>query len=155
MLGVGDPAPEFEARDCQGRTVRLGDYRGRRLVLFFFPKAFTAGCTEEIRHFRDNQARIRALGGELVGVSVDSPEVQCEFARSEKVEYPMLGDSDRTISDKFGVLWPLVRINRRVTFVVSPEGRIEEVIAHERQVWRHLDDVIVALEKRTGAPARA
>ena len=73
MLGVGDPAPEFEARDCQGRTVRLGDYRGRRLVLFFFPKAFTAGCTEEIRHFRDNQARIRALGGELVGVSVDRP----------------------------------------------------------------------------------
>lgn len=83
MLGVGDTAPEFEARDCQGRPVRLGDFRGRRLVLFFFPKAFTAGCTEEIRHFRDNQARIRELGGELVGVSVDKPEVQCEFARSE------------------------------------------------------------------------
>ncbi len=129
MLGVGDTAPEFEARDCQGRPVRLGDFRGRRLVLFFFPKAFTAGCTEEIRHFRDNQARIRALGGELVGVSVDRPEVQCEFARSEKIEYPLLGDSDRKISEKFGVLWPLVRINRRVTFVVSPEGRIEEVIA--------------------------
>ena len=67
-------------------------------MLFFFPKAFTAGCTEEIRHFRDNQARIRALGGELVGVSVDRPEVQCEFARSEKIEYPLLGDSDRKIA---------------------------------------------------------
>ena len=72
MLGVGDTAPEFEARDCQGRTVRLGDFRGRRLVLFFFPKAFTAGCTEEIRHFRDNQARIRALGGELIGIGEES-----------------------------------------------------------------------------------
>ena len=153
MLGVGDPAPEFEAHDCQGRTVRLADYRGRRLVLFFFPKAFTAGCTEEIRHFRDNQARIRAVGAELVGVSVDRPDVQCEFARSEKIEYPLLGDSDRKISERFGVLWPLVRINRRVTFMVSPEGRIEEVIQHERQVWRHLDDVIVALEKRSAAPA--
>ena len=155
MLGVGDTAPDFEARDCQGRTVRLADYRGRRVVLFFFPKAFTAGCTEEIRHFRDNQARIRGLGGELVGVSVDKPEVQCDFARSEKIEYPLLGDSDRKISDKFGVLWPLVRINRRVTFVVSPEGHIEEVIQHERQVWRHLDDVIAALEKRAGAPSPA
>lgn len=154
MLGVGDRAPDFEAHDCQGQTVRLGDFRGRRLVLFFFPKAFTAGCTEEIRHFRDNQTRIRALGGELVGVSVDRPEVQCEFARSEKIEYPLLGDSDRKISDQFGVLWPLVRINRRVTFVVSPDGLIEEVIQHERQVWRHLDDVIVALEKRPGAPSR-
>jgi len=153
MLGVGDTAPDFEARDCQGRSVRLGDFRGRRLVLFFFPKAFTAGCTEEIRHFRDNQARIRALGAELVGVSVDRPDVQCEFARSEKIEYPLLGDSDRRISDQFGVLWPLVRINRRVTFVVSPDGRIEEVIQHERQVWRHLDDVIAALERRPEAPA--
>ena len=142
MLAVGDTAPEFEARDCQGRTVRLGDYRGRRLVLFFFPKAFTSGCTEEIR-------------AELVGVSVDRPEVQCEFARSEKIEYPLLGDNDRKISDRFGVLWPLVRINRRVTFVVTPEGRIEEVIQHERQVWRHLDDVIAALQKRVGASAPA
>ncbi len=155
MLGVGDAAPDFEARDCQGRTVRLSDYRGRRVVLFFFPKAFTAGCTEEIRHFRDNQARIRALGAELVGVSVDKPQVNCDFARAENIEYPLLGDSDRAISEKFGVLWPLVRINRRVTFVLSPDGRVEEVIQHERQVWRHLDDVIAALEKRVGAPAPA
>ena len=155
MLAVGDAAPEFEARDCQGRPVRLGDFRGRRLVLFFFPKAFTAGCTEEIRHFRDNQARIRSLGGELVGVSVDKPDVQCEFARSEQVEYPLLGDSDREISEKFGVLWPLVRINRRVTFLISPDGQVEEVIQHERQVWRHLDDVIAALERRVAAAAQA
>ena len=91
MLAVGDTAPDFEALDCQGRVVRLGDYRGRRLVLFFFPKAFTSGCTEEIRHFRDNQARIRGLGAELVGVSVDRPEVQCEFARSESIDFPLLG----------------------------------------------------------------
>ena len=152
MLGVGDTR-----RSSRRATVR----DGRSVPVtsaadgwcFLLPKAFTAGCTEEIRHFRDNQARIRALGGELVGVSVDRPEVQCQFAQSEKIEYPLLGDSDRKISEKFGVLWPLVRINRRVTFVVSPEGRIEEVISHERQVWRHLDDVIAALERRVGAAA--
>jgi thioredoxin-dependent peroxiredoxin len=155
MLAVGDTAPEFEARDCQGRPVRLADFRGRRLVLFFFPKAFTSGCTEEIRHFRDNQARIRGLGGELVGISVDKPEVQCEFARSEQIEFPLLGDNDRRISDGFGVLWPVVRINRRVTFVISPEGVVEDVIQHERQVWRHLDDVLAALERRGGASVSA
>jgi peroxiredoxin Q/BCP len=156
MLAVGDTAPDFEALDCQGHAVRLGDYRGRRLVLFFFPKAFTSGCTEEIRHFRDNQARIRALGAELVGVSVDRPEVQCEFARSENIDFPLLGDADRTISGKFGVLWPVVRISRRITFVVSPEGRVEEVIQHERQVWKHLDDVLATLERRTqGSGAQA
>ena len=84
------------------------------------PRRSPRGAPRSIRHFRDNQARIRELGGELVGVSVDKPDVQCEFARSEKIEYPLLGDSDRKISEKFGVLWPLVRINRRVTFVVSP-----------------------------------
>ena len=74
---------------------------------------------------------------------------------SENIEFPLLGDTDRAISGKFGVLWPVVRISRRITFVVSPEGTVEEVIQHERQVWKHLDDVIAALERRTGSAARA
>src|SRR5689334_16863747 len=70
MLNVGDKAPDFEATDCQGRKVSLATLRGRPVVLFFFPKAFTIGCTIEIRAFRDNYGRIRELGAELVGVSV-------------------------------------------------------------------------------------
>jgi peroxiredoxin Q/BCP len=153
MLKVGSQAPDFEATDCTGRSVRLSDFRGRRVVLFFFPKAFTSGCTAEVRHFRDHQARIRELGAELIGVSVDSLETQCAFAKQEQVEFPMLGDSDRKLSGLFGVLWPLVRRDRRVTFVIGPEGAVEQVIQHEVRVFQHLDDVLAALQaKHASAP---
>jgi peroxiredoxin Q/BCP len=148
MLSAGDRAPDFESIDCNGRPVRSRDFLGKRLVLFFFPKAFSVGCTEEVRHFRDNQARIRALGGELVGVSVDKFETQCAFAKQEQVEFPLLGDADRRLSGLFGVLWPLIRMDRRVTFVISPEGVVEDIIQHETRVYRHLDDVLAALERR-------
>jgi thioredoxin-dependent peroxiredoxin len=148
MLTAGDPAPDFESPDCTGRPVRLRDFRGRRVVLFFFPKAFSSGCTEEVRHFRDNQARIRELGAELIGVSVDKFETQCAFAKQEHVEFPLLGDSDRRLSGLFGVLWPLVRVDRRVTFVIGPGGVVEDVIRHETRVYRHLDDVLAALTQK-------
>jgi thioredoxin-dependent peroxiredoxin len=153
MLAVGEAAPDFEALDCQKRPVRLSAFRGRRVVVFFFPKAFTPICMEEVRHFRDNQARIRALGAELIGVSVDKPEVQCDFAKSENLDFTLLGDADRTISEKFGVLWPVVRIDRRVTFLISPQGVVEEIIEHERQAWKHVDGIVTALERRASSPA--
>ncbi len=148
MLSAGDPAPDFESLDCGGRPVRLGAFAGRRVVLFFFPKAFSVGCTEEIRHFRDNQARIRELGAELVGVSVDNFETQCAFARQQNVDFPLLGDADRRLSALYGVLWPLVRFDRRVTFIISPARVVEDVIKHETRVYRHLDDVLAALQRR-------
>ena len=156
MLSAGDTAPDFEAPDCNGRPVRLRDFRGRRVVLFFFPKAFSSGCTEEVRHFRDNQARIRELGGELIGVSVDKFETQCAFAKEEQVDFPLLGDADRRLSTLFGVLWPLVRLDRRVTFLIGPGGVVEDVIRHETRVYRHLDDVLLALAHKSaskGVPA--
>ena len=149
MLSAGDPAPDFEGTDCHGRPVRLRDFRGRRVVLFFFPKAFSSGGTEEVRHFRDNQARIRELGAELIGVSVDKFETQCAFAKQEQVDFPMLGDSDRRLSGLFGVLWPLVRFDRRVTFIIGQAGVVEDVIRHETRVYRHLDDVLAALTQKS------
>ncbi|MGO8969209.1 MAG: peroxiredoxin family protein [Myxococcaceae bacterium] len=155
MLSAGDRAPDFESLDCNGRPVRLAEFRGRRVVLFFFPKAFSVGCTEEIRHFRDNQARIRELGAELIGISVDKFETQCAFAKQENVEFPLLGDSDRRLSGLFGVLWPLVRVDRRVTFIIGPQGVVEDVIKHETRVYRHLDDVLTALQRQPPAQAGA
>jgi peroxiredoxin Q/BCP len=154
MLKVGDAAPDFEGVDCNGRPIRLRDFRGRRVVLFFFPKAFTPGCTSEVRHFRDNQARLGELGAALIGVSVDNVETQCAFAKAERVEFPLLGDPDRRLSGLFGVLWPLVRLDRRVTFVLGPTGVVEDVIHHEVRVSAHLDDVLETLKKKgsPGAP---
>jgi thioredoxin-dependent peroxiredoxin len=142
MLDVGEKAPEIDATDCQGRQVRLSELRGRRVVLFFFPKAFTVGCTVENRAFRDNHALIRSLGAELVGVSVDSVKRQCEFAEKESLQFPLVGDASKEIGRAYGVLWPVVQIDRRVTFIIDPAGVVENVIKHEVRVTRHLDDVL-------------
>ena len=142
MLDVGNSAPDFTGTDCQGRAFSLSAMRGRRVVLFFFPKAFTIGCTEETRHFRDNHERIRELGAELVGVSVDTVKTQCAFAEQENIQFPLLGDEERTISTAYDVLWPVLKVDRRVTYIIDPSGLVEAVIRHEVRVYRHLDDVL-------------
>ncbi len=148
MLKAGDIAPDFDATDCQGRRVQLSSLRGKKVVLFFFPKAFTPACTIEIRNFRDHQAAIEAKNATLIGVSLDKPERQCEFAKAERIDFALIGDASRSISESYGVVWPLVRRDRRATFMIDEAGKIEEVINHEVQVYRHLDDVL----EKLGAP---
>ncbi len=150
MVKVGEPAPEFEATDCRGRQVKLSGLRGKRVVLFFFPKAFTPACTVEVRNFRDHQAQIEAMNATLIGVSLDKPERQCEFARAENIDFALIGDESRAISEAYGVVWPVMKRDRRATFVIDEQGKVEEVIHHEVQVYKHLDDV---LERLRAAPA--
>lgn len=145
MIAEGDRAPDFTAADCRGREVRLSAFAGKRVVLFFFPRAFTPNCTIEIRHFRDNQARIEARNAVLIGISVDKPEKQCAFADAEGIDFHLIGDPDRAISEKYGVVWPVLRIDRRATFIIDERGVVERVIHHELQVFKHLDDVLSAL----------
>lgn len=145
MLAVGDAAPDFTATDCHGTSLRLSSLRGRRVVLFFFPKAFTVGCTIENRAFRDNHLLLRELGAELVGVSVDTQRTQCDFAAQEDIRFALLGDESRDISRAYDVLWPVLNVDRRVTFIIDPHGRVEHIIRHEVRVYRHLDDVLLYL----------
>lgn len=149
MLAVGANAPQFEAQSSEGRIVRSSDFRGKALVLYFFPKAFTPLCAMETRRFRDNYADITALGADVLGVSADELDVQCEFGRRQQVNFPLLADSDRRIADAYGVSWPLVGRARRVTFVIGESSRIELVSWHEFQVSKHLDDVLTHLRKRS------
>lgn len=147
MLEPGDMAPDFEAADCDGGLLRLSDFRGRRrVVLFFFPRAFTAACTAEVRHFRQHHQRIGELGAELLGVSVDRREKNCRFARAEGLRFPLIGDESRAISQKYGVLWPVLRIDRRATFVIDEAGAVRDVFHHELKVERHLEDVLARLQ---------
>ena len=141
MLKVGDTAPDFSATATTGKPVKLSELRGKPVVMFFFPKAMTTGCTIETRLFRDHYTEIAALGAEVIGVSVDSNEKQCEFASREGVSFPMIGDSQKTIGKSYDVMWPLLGVTQRVTYVVGPDGRIEAVFHHELMVGRHLEDV--------------
>ena len=149
MLKAGDLAPDFDATDCQGRKVKLSGLKGKKVVLFFFPRAFTPACTIEIRNFRDHQAAIEAQNATLIGVSLDKPDRQCQFAKAENIDFALIGDESRSISDSYGVVWPVVRRDRRATFMINEQGMIDEVIHHEVQVYRHLDEVLSKL----GAPA--
>lgn len=145
MLQKGDLAPTFEALDCRGQLLRLESLRGKKVVLFFFPRAFTPACTLEVRNFRDNYTSISQLNAELVGVSVDRSERNCRFAEAEGLQFRLIGDESRVISEKYGVVWPVLKIDRRATFVINEAGVIEDVIHHEIQVYRHLEDVLERL----------
>lgn len=148
MLDVGATAPDFESEAFDGRRVRLKQLRGRPVVLYFFPKAFTPLCTVETRRFRDNYPELTAMGAEVVGISTDTFATQCEFAQRQEVSFPLLADPDRRISAAYGVLWPLLSRAQRVTFVISETGIIELVLWHEFQVSKHLDEVLLYLRKR-------
>jgi thioredoxin-dependent peroxiredoxin len=147
---TGQPAPDFDATTGDGRRVQLADYRGRFLVLYFYPKAFTPGCTAEAKRFRDNYEELRQLGAEVLGVSLDDQAVQCRFAERHGLRFPLIADEGGRLSRRYGVKWPLLPLARRVTFVIDPEGRIAARFAHEFQVSRHLDDVQRFLREAKG-----
>ena len=148
MLKVGDNAPDFTAQATNGSTVSLGALRGRPVVVYFFPKAFTMGCTVETRQFRDHYTEICKLGAEIIGISTDKFDAQCRFAVDCKTPFPLVGDEDKRICEAFGVLWPLIKIPQRTTFVIDEEGIVRAVFHHEVQISRHLEDVRAFLERR-------
>jgi thioredoxin-dependent peroxiredoxin len=142
MLGAGDVAPAFRARTTTNEEVSLASYRGKWLVLYFYPRAFTPGCTRETIAFRDHQEEIRSLGAEIVGVSRDTHTLQCEFAERHRLRFPLIADHDGVISRAYDAVHPLFGRGRRVTYVIDPEGRIARRIAHEVRIHLHLEEVV-------------
>ncbi len=146
-LKVGDAAPPFEAKDCLGGPVSLAEFQGRKkVVLFFFPRAFTVRCEEEVRNFRDHYERIVSAGGELIGVSTDKSDRNCEFRAAEKLQFRLIGDDAQVLSRLYGVEWEDKKISRRVTFVIDERGVIVELIDQEYAVDQHLNGVLSALK---------
>lgn len=142
MLRVGDAAPAIDAATSLGTRFVLAEQEGLCTVLYFFPKAFTPGCTKETKHFRDNHVELSLAGATVVGVSTDDLATQCSFAQSLEAPFPMIADGDQAISRAYQVLWPLIGLARRVTYVVSPERVIEAVFHHELNVEEHRNDVL-------------
>jgi thioredoxin-dependent peroxiredoxin len=127
MIAVGQAAPEFQGTTGDGSPLSLSSFRGRRLVLYFYPKAHTAGCRAETRGFAEHYDELRRAGVEVVGVSVDSVEDQKSFATECSAEFPLVADRDRTIARAYGVLG-ILGLARRVTFFIGPDGRVEDVV---------------------------
>jgi peroxiredoxin Q/BCP len=144
-------APSFSAASSTGKNVSLDDYRGRYLVLYFFPASFTYGCTRETIRFRDATEELRALNADIVGVSTDELETQCKFADHYQAKFPILADVDKSIAREYGVMFPILPRVKRVTFVIDREGYIVARFHHELQFERHVDDAIAYLKSVRGA----
>ncbi len=133
-LKIGDKAPNFTSVDQDGNAISLSDYKGKKLVLFFYPKASTPGCTLEACNLSDNYERFVSQGYDVLGVSADSKKRQANFRNKFKFPYPLLADEDKTVINAFEVWGPKKFMGRtfdgihRITFVIDENGSIEDVI---------------------------
>ncbi|GGD27458.1 thioredoxin-dependent thiol peroxidase [Flavobacterium orientale] len=145
-LNVGDKAPSFIGKDQEGKTHQLADYAGKKLVIFFYPKANTPGCTAEACDLRDNYERFQANNYALLGVSADNAKAQSNFKNKYEFPFPLLADEDKSVIHAFGVWGPKKFMGKeydgihRTTFVIDENGLITNIIsevktkAHANQI---------------------
>lgn len=134
MLTEGAKVPDFSAKDQDGNSIKLSDYKGKKLVVFFYPRANTPGCTAEACNLRDYYQELKDAGYELLGVSADSQKKQANFKNKYDFPFPLLADEDHTVINAFGVWGPKKFMGRefdgihRTTFIIDEEGIVERVI---------------------------
>ena len=133
-LKEGDQVPDFTAVDQDGNNISLSDYKSKKLVVFFYPKASTPGCTAEACNLRDNYKELQDAGYELLGVSADSRKRQNSFREKYEFPFPLLADEDKTVIETFGVWGPKKFMGKeydgihRTTFIIDETGKVEKVI---------------------------
>jgi thioredoxin-dependent peroxiredoxin len=150
LLDVNDKAPEFTLPDQDGKDVSLKGLRGQSVVLFFYPRADTPGCTVEACEFRDTYKKIQKTGAVLLGISPDTSSAQKKFEKKFSLPFPLLADADKKVCNQFGVIvdknmyGKKVKGVARTTFVIGPEGKIKHVFTkvkpegHAEQVLAYL-----------------
>lgn len=133
-LKQGDAVPNFSVSDEAGNIISLSDYKGKKLIVFFYPKASTPGCTAEACNLRDNYKVLQEQGYEILGVSADSAKRQSNFKNKYEFPFPLLADEDKTVIEAFGV-WGLKKFMgreydgiHRMTFLINENGIVERVI---------------------------
>jgi peroxiredoxin Q/BCP len=143
---VGDMAPDFEGQTSKDTRIRLRDYLGKRnVVLYFYPKDDTKGCTIEACGFRDKLQPIAALWTEVVGVSVDTVESHKKFAEKNSLNFPLISDYDKKISKTYGVLSEDGSHAERMTFIIDREGKIAKIFTNV-DITKHTDEIVTALK---------
>lgn len=150
MLSIGDMAPDFTLTSAEGEAVSLSDFRGHRVILFFYPKAATPGCTRQACGFRDNFPRIEASNATVIGVSPDSPEALAKWKEKEGFTYTLLSDPQHEVAETYGVWGEKTSFGRtyegiiRSHVVIDEEGRLADVqinVSPEQSVERALGEL--------------
>lgn len=147
---VGQAAPLFSLPDQDGHMRKLADYRGSWVVLYFYPKNDTPGCTKEACSFRDDLFKLEALHAKVLGVSVDSSASHAGFARKYHLPFPLLADSDGKVAASYGALRNLVfmKLAKRHTFLIDPQGNIAQTY-FKVDTSRHSQEIIDELQRLT------
>lgn len=146
---VGALAPDFSLPDQQGTLQRLSDYRGQWVVVYFYPKDETPGCTREACAFRDDWQQLRALNAQVIGISLDDKQSHAEFTRKHKLPFLLLSDTDGKVVERYGALLNLVvlKLAKRHTYLIAPDGKISQAYRnvdsgkHAREIIEFLQHV--------------
>ncbi|EIM75023.1 alkyl hydroperoxide reductase [Nitritalea halalkaliphila LW7] len=134
-LEVGQAAPDFTAKDQDGNTIRLSDFKGKKVVLYFYPKDNTPGCTAQACNLRDNYEALQAAGYEVLGVSADSEKSHKKFIEKQALPFRLIADEDKQVHEAYGTWVEKQMYGRtymgtaRTTFIIDEEGTIEEIIS--------------------------
>jgi peroxiredoxin Q/BCP len=152
ILKVGDVAPQFSLPDQDNQTISLSDFSGKKVLVYFYPKAMTPGCTIQAQGLRDSQAELAALNVEVLGVSPDAVKRLPKFIEKESLNFTLLSDEDHALADAFGV-WGLKKFMgkeydgiHRITFLINENGKIEHVF-DKFKTKNHHEVVLAYLEK--------
>jgi thioredoxin-dependent peroxiredoxin len=151
MLQEGDPAPDFSAKADDGKSVKLADYRGKNVVLYFYPKADTTGCTHEAKEFRDAIEEFKKLNTEIVGCSADTVQAQAKFKAKYNLNFPLLADTDFRVIEAYGARRMKSFFGKsalgivRSTFLIGPDAKIKK-IWHKVTAKGHAAQVLAAVQ---------
>ena len=153
MLSPGDPAPDFTATSTDGKRVSLKDYRGKKLVMYFYPMDDTPGCTKQACSLRDHNQEIKAKGAEILGVSTQGEESHQKFTKKFNLNFPLLADTDGAVGRAYGTLGGGGLVSKlksaagmadRVTFIIDENGKVAHVIS-KPDVANHAAEVLALL----------
>ena len=151
-MNIGDKAPEVLGINENGEEIRLSQYKGKKLVLYFYPKDNTSGCTAEACNFRDNYAELRKQGYEVIGVSVDSAASHRKFIDKYELPFPLIADTDKKLVEAMGVWGEKSMYGRkymgtfRTTFLINEEGVIEKIFSpKEIKTKTHGEQILAAI----------
>ncbi len=151
MLKEGDKAPDFKARDAEGNQVKLSAFRGQKVVLYFYPKDDTPGCTREACSFRDSHSKLTRRGIKVLGVSLDSEASHKKFAAKYDLPFTLLSDPERSVSEAYGTYGEKKFMGRtymglhRMTFLIDEKGRIKKIF-NKVKPEGHADEVLEAFK---------
>ncbi|ACP36960.1 peroxiredoxin [Saccharolobus islandicus] len=146
-MNVGEEAPDFEAESTLGK-IKLSDFRGKKVILYFYPKSFTSGCTRELQRFTELYDEFKKLNAEVIGVSVDKIDTQKKFAEKYGAKFPIVADAQKTISKLYSVLNERGTSAQRVTFIIDENGKIVDILKNLKKAEEHADKSLEIIKKQ-------